>query len=269
MATSQLLRRIPGAGDPTDSSFIEHESRESRTVLAQRAKEAIGYSAPKRHLDTMVQTRVWLRQQGKPDEALMEFFRNGLTIMPFRPETVARYKAAVIKKSRPKRVKLWWLCAAIGLAGAVIGGAVCLLMLLITIGVCAEEGSVGGFFMLVLSLICVGITGALGNLFTRARHRFGWVNGTWARVPLRGYKGLIPEFATQTALDVEKELGKDTRLYIDEFRGGSYSLRRFSPSLLQRLDMWLDPFLVLQYNGTDHYLEVWNEPGFDKRDRIA
>jgi len=71
----------------------------------------------------------------------------------------------------------------------------------------------------------------------------------------------VPEFVLQTALDVKK-IDPSCVLYVDQ-------LIAIPAERTKREPISLDPFLVaVTQDGQEHYLEVWNEPGFKQQRMI-
>lgn len=91
----------------------------------------------------------------------------------------------------------------------------------------------------VLAIIASGIV--LINLPSRNK---------WYTESLRHYRRPVPEFALQTAIDVQEvAMRRNMKVELDIESFGIPART-------------LDPFLVLVHNGTKYYLEVWDEPSF-------
>jgi hypothetical protein len=78
---------------------------------------------------------------------------------------------------------------------------------------------------------------ALEGTFVRAR---------WHLVPLRKFKGEVPEFALSKALEIKERLPK-AKFYVDELK----AIRRY------------DPFLVVACGRERFYIDVWDEHDFE------
>ena len=71
---------------------------------------------------------------------------------------------------------------------------------------------------------------------------------SWHLVDLNGFQDEVPDFVLQTAITIKKRLPEAT----------------FFVDVCQKEKLNVDPFLVMQFRGESYYLEVWNEPKFEK-----
>lgn len=74
----------------------------------------------------------------------------------------------------------------------------------------------------------------------------GYINN-WTRCALNKYARPVPEFALSRAIEIKREI-PDVTFEIEEL-------------VTQRID----PFLIMRYGNEVHYLDVWDEPGFEGR----
>lgn len=79
-----------------------------------------------------------------------------------------------------------------------------------------------------------------------------WVRYTtevkWADVPLASYGKPVPEFVIRKCLEIKKHAPEAT-FFVDELREERHTL---------------DPFMVVVLGGERAYIEVWDEPEFEK-----
>jgi hypothetical protein len=73
-----------------------------------------------------------------------------------------------------------------------------------------------------------------------------FVRAKWHLVPLRKFKGEVPEFALSKALEIKERLPK-AEFYVDELR----AVKRY------------DPFLVVACGRERFYIDVWDEHDFE------
>ncbi len=73
-----------------------------------------------------------------------------------------------------------------------------------------------------------------------------FVHAGWHLVPLRKYKGGVPEFAISKAVEIKERLPK-AEFYVDELR----AVKRY------------DPFLVVTCGRERFYIDVWDERDFE------
>jgi hypothetical protein len=79
----------------------------------------------------------------------------------------------------------------------------------------------------------------------------GKKDAVWRFNDIRGYNKEIPSFALETAISVKKAI-PEAEIRIK--------------TLIQE-NAEIDPFLVVSAWGEDYYLEVWDEPGFEYKQR--
>ncbi len=149
-----------------------------------------------------------------------------LDIKPFKKELVEKYKNKM----------------EVGYRNLFISGVVLsVLSGLVSIMLGMFYGNAWFLVGLVLSIIVGNICG-----------NFISYNKEWEKIVINNFTSPIPEFALQTALDINTELPYCI-IYID--------------SLFQKAKP-LDPFLVVKYGDEDYYLEVWNEPKFNQKREV-
>jgi hypothetical protein len=73
------------------------------------------------------------------------------------------------------------------------------------------------------------------------------VNADWRLVDLRKYDGYVPEFAISRSVEIKQHLPA-AQFYIDELR----------------VDKRYDPFLVVSCGAERFYIDVWDEPEFER-----
>lgn len=164
-------------------------------------------------------------------EGLQKKHESGLLIqamnLRFKPELVEKYKADKIAEVHSKSIarKISYIAWSIA--------ALCIPVLIVT-GIVAEADYV--IIISGLTLFLGLVTGGIANDLV--------VEATWERHKIKDYKGTIPEFAIQTAINLKTRCPW-VEIFIEELHIG------YRPSG--------DPFLVVLDNETWHYLEVWDE----------
>jgi hypothetical protein len=225
--------------------------------LAEEAEKLLGYGTLKAKLPTLVKRSTLKERCGVLRQALTK-----LDDPPFTPESVTKYKKRMEWRALPwrERTKEWFLqLAAVACILFVIDGVLALIAW-------GTELAVAG----TLGWICLGLFGSvvvflLSALFACERYTVyrEWVfisyRAEWQAIPISKYTEPIPEFALQTAVDLQKQFD-DIQFEVEEL-------------VLKRNDLpfpsLFDPFLVAKLpDGSRYYLEVWNEPDF-KGKRMA
>lgn len=149
-------------------------------------------------------------------------------VKPFTTESVERYKNRRMGWDADDKI-----CVGMLSAGILVFGLLAWIVGIVFISV---------ILWCVVALGGMALLGAFVKLFSKKQ---------WTSILLSSYDRPVPEFAIQTALDMRKH---------------------FRP--VSKLNFWIveeaethDPFLVVGVDGLDEwfYLEVWNEPGFDKK----
>jgi hypothetical protein len=86
---------------------------------------------------------------------------------------------------------------------------------------------------------CGAITISSASLATRDP-------GSWNVTSLIGYAGPVPQSVLHQALRIKERL-PEAEFFVHQF--------------VQKKKV-LDPFLVVRYGGHEHFIAVWDEPGF-------
>lgn len=215
----------------------------SCSAVYENAQTVLGYHGPVGEIFTRMQAT-------RSRASLLEAMQS-LQVDPFLPNSVQRYKRW--KAFRHTPISSHVMEVLLLLSNYLLSGIFFITLIvmaasiLVPIGLFFWYGALVGllssgeyFLYIVLFLI---VTFALSQLPTKIIIR----TAEWKLVPIECYEAAIPEFVLQTALDI-KERCPEAKFFVDELRYKT---------------MFPDPFLVVQSeDGSQFYLEVWNEPGF-------
>ncbi|HSX24464.1 MAG TPA: hypothetical protein VLG69_00670 [Candidatus Andersenbacteria bacterium] len=235
-----MVQTLTRVDVPEAQSVVEFDE------VAFQAKEVLGYGLPKLQL-TAENERI--SQQNALYAAMKE-----LDIRPFDEKQVSQYKAKMARRHTPLSSKFsfaWQFVFGFGLS---FGPPL----------VCALSG---------IARLCVG-PGLFGEVFLASGIGTGALLiivlsyifrdkskdskedepetvpvAEWKLIPIQDYRGIVPEFVLQTAIDLKTRCPV-AAFYIDEL---VESRRK------------LDPFLVVRCVGLQKHIEVWNEPEFKQK----
>ncbi len=159
-----------------------------------------------------------------------------LGIKPFDPKSVEAYKKGKTAARLDRAMEVQFFSGLAFLIGSLV---VCLVVNVLAAGPFVFWPVYGVIAGVVATLSSV----VIASVFAK--------NLEWESVRLESYRQEIPLYALQTALDI-KEKCPESGFFVD--------------SLVRQVD----PFLYVRGNGEAwdsprYYLEVWNEPGFDKK----
>lgn len=170
-------------------------------------------------------------------------------IQPFSAKAVKKYKSRMARRATPLRTRvlagavevisyIWSLCV-LGVGAWLLAGLVCLCLPAITLPGWALATGYSSLAVGIIILICSA------PFIDREV-----VYAEWHTIPIDEYPRPIPEYVLQTAVDLKKKCPA-TEFFIE---------------VLQFQRRELDPFMVARDpNGNTHYLEVWDEPDFNKK----
>jgi hypothetical protein len=170
--------------------------------------------------------------------------------VPFEPEAVERYKKRMLKQNTSLFVRWNWKkdnINGLGVASIVLG-VVSILITVICVIVCIKNHRWSNFlhYGIWVELSC------LASFFTTVyQAEKSYKSFSWDSTPIKGYRNPIPEFVLGTALNV-KEVFPQAVFYIQSF-------------IERQSQVEDDPFLIAEIDNQRFYLEVWNEPGFEKK----
>lgn len=173
---------------------------------------------------------------------------------PFTRQSVTRYKREKMRRAIPWREKLSYR--------AWVAAGIAWLMAIIAVGLAFTTGLVGNAFSLSFGAGGIGMFAFAIFLAVLSFVAFpkAWGDNlvfvktvpVWTETNMCTYHRAIPEFALQTAVDLKKE-----------FPEAEFVIEEMQITQQRVVVMTLDPFLRIDLpDGTFHYLEVWNEPGF-------
>ncbi len=184
-----------------------------------------------------------------PEEPSVLQALDGLGLSPFKPESVARYKRKIDRhyawKSLPAR------CAGLLIfTGVVSAFLFALSSLSLAISVISSEAPSRGGAWPVLVTFCLGLVSLVTGIrctmaktytpiWERYRHYRIWDAGT-------------PEFVQHTGDEITGQV-PGAEVYVEK---------------LTVNEQVVDPFLVIVHGDEEYYVEVWDEPGFDKKRQV-
>lgn len=202
--------------------------------LAATAVTRLGYRGLQSQLPT-------LHKEAAFGKALAD-----LDIRPFNTESVKRYKAKMERRAMPLATRIAKSLCDILYVPFVLSLATCATSLVgCFIAWCFTP--LGWLWAIPATSGATTIVTLLTATVAFACLEKDRLTAVWTPIRIDEYKGLIPEFALQTALDITERC-PDAKFFVEELR------------LEERPR---DPFLVaFDGAGNAYYLEVWNEPGF-------
>lgn len=204
--------------------------------LGQLAEQRLGYALLNAEI-------VAEKQKIRKDKPLLDAME-GAGIKPFTEDSLKSYKHGLVSKVRPLKFKIGENVGCLGVASLITS---VLIGLVACVAGCGGQvvlcGVVCGAASVILMIIGFGALG--GNKTIRI---------SWNLVPIQDYGNRIPEFALQTALDLQQRY-PDSQFFIDEATYETVSV---------------DPFLVVKAKRSKRlfYLEVWNEPEYREQREI-
>ena len=205
------------------------------TPLANEAAKLLGYGVLKKGLVNA--------QKSKEQTAPLRQALFSLGIQPFTASSVAAYKEEKNRTCKPARERVG---DAIGMTS--VGGLMIIVPCFAVSGlVCTISHFPGWIFTSITWLVTSAIICGAGIIIGVMIHGTEETKTGWNPVPISNYPEPIPEFALQTAVDVKKAC-PEANFFIEEL-------------VVKKIP---DPFLVAELAGEKYYLEVWNEPGFEK-----
>lgn len=175
----------------------------------------------------------------KAMERASEIFK-ACKIQPFTEKSVAKYKGRV-----------WWkdVLSTLGMAIAtvVVAGALMWGFLSFANYIDPKHERVIGFVVGAVGVI----TGIIGAIATICILVVGLSEDSkqWRISSLEEYEGPVPAFALLTALNIRREA----------YKNGNGSVPAFHVEMRAA-----DPFLVVRFGSDSYYVEVWDEPGFER-----
>ncbi len=238
MHKTEVLERVA-----LDVLGVESERLASIDELSREAEQLLGYDKLKKALGKVVPTLA------------ATLVKHG--IEPYSRESVNRYKSTFPKqienpkasefvKRHPKLMEIfqWAICilflgslavfALSMLAGIVWGIGEPSFLKTVPIGWCIALSLIGFFASL-----------ALCNFILENERLSLTLNPTWKRVPIKEYNEEIPEHVLEKAIAIKKEIG-DASFFVE------------------KLEYIPDPFLVVVCGTEEYYIEVWDEPKFER-----
>lgn len=194
--------------------------------LSQQAKDVLGYTG----LETEI------KKDNSLEKALIE-----LNIKPFTRDSVEKYQNMMVKKTENeflinKIIKI-------------------ISYLTIVFGIIAFTTIILSFFVdnyKDIALLVAGAHGMVAIILFTLSLSYLWdkqVSANWNIISLKNYEKPIPEYVLQTALDIKAKV-PDVYFRVSELR--------------TRVRKNLDPFLIVSNFEKEYYIEVWNEPKFQK-----
>ena len=188
------------------------------------------------------------RKIGAPISTKLRLALAKLEIAPIDDRLVAKYKA-----QKSKRQRLWKKSEVVLLLMSAVFGVTSLTAFAAGIawylGKWQDPGGYNMFGIGILALLPTAFCGAIGLSHDGAR----WREGRWQRTGIATQLHTVPDFAIARAIAVKKEC-PEAEMYIDYLTVSEYETRRPDP----------DPFLVAKLGNEEFYLDVWNEPQFER-----
>ena len=209
--------------------IVEKEDLFEEKELANQAADVLGYN--------LLKTSI---KQGFSSSKLRKTLKE-LDIRPFSIESVRKYKDSALRKANNRHNRLISVMK-VGLP-LLISGVLAMMIIAGLKDAHVLVPSLAIAFCAVWFLFSVAVTGIPYSFLLMSEERML----VWEKDLIKDYNRPIPEFALQTALDIKEKL-PEASFYIEELR---------TPKKI-------DPFLIVEYGKEVFYLEVWNEPGFDK-----
>ncbi len=243
--------------------------------LAQKAKSLLGYDKLRSAIELTDHKRQYEISRAEQERDRLLSRRNvrillkELEIEPYSHGSVYKYKEASVDKAEgarmiPRQERIPWKDD--GRAENLAGYCGMLIPFIGAIGACAffmfGPNAFAGY--LFLSSVCLCALTIVSSIIyeyaRRPRTREVMVRVTpenadryeWIEMSLKGYTELIPDFPIDTAIRIKERL-PEAEFFVDVL------CRRRMPTD--------EPFLILKVAGEKHYVEVWDEPDFEKQQR--
>ena len=168
-----------------------------------------------------------------------------LAIDPFEPSSVAQYKNSQVRQiiaQNPKiNIIVFYACIySFGLS--LIAGPFLMILFGVTGSWISKETQFTILSYASLSIIFFDILAFL------LISLFGFRSAHWVRKSVFEYQEPIPEFVAQTISDIQ-QWSDSCKFYFDVME--IEEVNEFKTEY--------DPFLVVEYQGKEYYIEVWNE----------
>lgn len=228
MSSADLLERMD-VGKITADRLTGTSSDEA---VAARSAVELGYTAYQQQIKT--EERTFLADLGL------------LGIVPFTPESVAAYKAKMVKQ-----VCGW---RRYSVPNGLRADLALFIVSSIATFACAYRLLFAGATTLwwalpTAILLCAAIFfGVRVQVWTESANLVMRADARWMERDYRGYKGTVPKAVQEIALSV-KGVRADATFYVDELHKTSVGV--------------IDPFLGAKVGDTKFYLAVWDEPSFE------
>ena len=228
MATKTLKRK------PLET--VSDEDYAGIRELAERSQKLLCYHALKRTCE----------QRRTTDDLVRAM--SDLDIHPFDEKSVEKYKKKQAFRARRKDAQTVACAVTLGVLVACLATLVVSLLVWPVWACLAVGSSICGIVALGAFLTGVACVGTI--IFMEEQLNFSILDVEWKMSELKYYDHPVPEFALETACNL-KEKCPGAEFFVDWMDSRRVFLN--------------DPFLVVgDRTGKKYYIEVWNEPKFQK-----
>lgn len=237
-----LVVTPPPAGHPM-TLLRRAELPDAEQIEALMQTEAVGYAATT--LGYKHPQQLGVRAKSELAQAM-----HVSGIRPFDPNSVRAYKLSCLNGDRSTNQDSWRMMATTWFETA--GAAIAATIFFLVISLIGASVTIALALHHVAFGASVGVTVLFGTLCVFSFRSIKYMTKReWKKIDLASYEGSVPAFALATAKELHMR-APQTRFFIEELQ-------------ITKTQRSVDPFLgAKEPDGTIHYFEVWDEPGFEK-----